>query len=175
MHVLRENKWGIGLMLIGAGLSFLGIALGKFAAVAVGVLLVLAGIGVITLPRRKKSPQPEKEPPPLKQRTIELANELLAFLHKQGPKPANPLSSKGSEEEQRRVFNAYFDWIKETYFKYMAYYKDRVVKTDFELAAHGFFTRLEPREINPPPTSNEVDVQKIAEALLLTASKLPKG
>jgi len=55
----------------------------------------------------------------------------------------------------------------------MAYYRDRVVKIDFELAANGFFTKLEPREINPPTTSNEVDVQKIAEALLLTASQIP--
>jgi hypothetical protein len=77
------------------------------------------------------------------------------------------------EVEQRRIFNAYFDWKRQTYFKYMAQFKDRVTRIDRELAADGIFTKLERREIDPPETSQEVDVKKIAEALLLAASYMP--
>ena len=54
----------------------------------------------------------------------------------------------------------------------MAYYKDRVVKIDYELAAIGIFTRLYSREIDPPQDTAEVDVKKIAEALLLAAHQI---
>ena len=110
---------------------------------------------------------------PLKQRTTELAHELLELLKKQGPKPTNPLSAKVGCEEHGKVFDAYFDWEKNAYFKYMAYFRDRVVRTDYELAAEGIMTKLEPREIDPADTSREVDIKKIAEALLLTASHMP--
>jgi hypothetical protein len=109
-------------------------------------------------------PKPE---PPLKQRTTQLANELFTLLNQQGPKPRNPLTVH--DTEHNAAFNAYFDWTKELYYKYMAYYKDRVVKIDFELAANGHFTKLEDRELHP---KGEVDVKKIAEALLLTANQL---
>jgi hypothetical protein len=105
---------------------------------------------------------------------MQLANELFAFLKTQGPEPPNPLSNKGTLDEQHRALDSYFDWKKDTYFKYMAYYKDRVVKIDYELAANGLFTGLYPREIDPPSTSQEVDVKKISEALLLTASRIPE-
>lgn len=144
-------------------------------------LFVLAGVALlyaVITAFFKKSQDEESKPEipvddPLKQRTIRVANDLFTLLREQGPKPPNPLSGKGGEEEQRRVFNDYFAWVKALYFKYVAYHKDRVVQIDNELAAHGVFTKLYPREIDPPPDTQEVDVKKIAEALLLAASQMP--
>lgn len=110
---------------------------------------------------------------PLKQRTINLANDLFALLQKHGPRPPHPLSGRGSEEEQRRVFDAYFKWEHRVYYVYMAYFRDRTVKIDYELAAEGFSTKLDEQDIDPPVTSHDMDIQKIAEALLLTASHMP--
>jgi hypothetical protein len=111
--------------------------------------------------------------PSLKQRVLGLANELFAFLQKQDPEPPNPLSVKGSQQEQRRVFNEYFAWKRNVYYNYMAHYRDRVVKIDYELAAVGIFTKLTEKEINPPQASQEVDIKTIAETLLLMAHQLP--
>jgi len=167
-HFIRTHKVGICLMLIGAGIGIVGGAFGKTAAVIAGVLCFFAGISVLFLPSRK----PEEL---LKSRTLKLANELFDFLRKQGPEPPNPLSHRvGSEADQRQVFNAYFDWKKVTYFKYMAEFKDRVVKIDYELAAEGIFTKLERREIDPSETSQEVDLKKIAETLLLVGTQIPE-
>jgi hypothetical protein len=141
-------------------------------------LIVIASFGLITVIGSAilHACRPQSEPSQaLKARTQQLANDLFAFLQKQGPRPPSPLSSKGTQEEQRRAFDAYFEWTKSTYFKYMAHFKDRVVTIDFELAAENIFTKLEPREIDPPQTSQEVDVKKIAEALLLTASQMSDG
>jgi type II secretory pathway pseudopilin PulG len=160
-------------MLVGAGISTVGGAFGKVAAVIIGILCIVAGIAVLVWPGKKHKDETASQKT-LKERTVQLANELFAFLKKQGPEPPNPLSNKGTIDEQRRALDVYFDWKKETYFKYMAYYKDRVVKIDYELAANGLFTGLYPREIDPPSTSQEVDVKKIAEALLLTGSRMPE-
>jgi len=123
------------------------------------------GVSLKTFP---KSLQSES----VKERATKLAHELFTFEKQQGPEPPSPLSVKG-EEEQRLAFNAYFGWKKDTYFKYMARYRDHIVKTDYELAAEGVFTKLEPKEIDPPQMIGEVNVKKIAEALLLTASQMP--
>jgi hypothetical protein len=106
----------------------------------------------------------------LEKRTKNLAEELFALLREQGTEPLNPLRFKGNLEDQRRVFNTYFEWKKKTFFKYMAHFRDRVVKIDYELAAAGIMTGLEYKELDPPPNSQEVDVKRIAEALLLTAA-----
>lgn len=143
---------------------------------AIIVLLTVALTLVLwSVFERKAITSKDASPPAsLKERTLQLADELLEFLRKQGPQPPTPLSVKGNMEEQRHAFNAYFDWQKDTYFKYMAHYKDRVFKTDYELAAEKVFTKLEERDINPPNTSQEVGVRKTAEALLLAATQLPR-
>jgi hypothetical protein len=110
----------------------------------------------------------------LEKRTKQLADDLFALLREQGPEPLNPLRFKGSQEEQRGVFNAYFDWKRNTFFKYMAHFRDRVVKIDYELAAAGTLTGLDYKEIDPPPSSQEVDVKKIAETLLLVGAQIPR-
>ena len=69
--------------------------------------------------------------------------------------------------------NAYFNWQSSTYYNYMAFFRDRVVNIDFELAAAGVMTKLTRPEIDPPShgsmENHEIDVKKIAETLLLTA------
>jgi hypothetical protein len=67
---------------------------------------------------------------------------------------------------------AYFDWQTHLYFNYMAYFKDRVVKLDYELAASRIITRLEDEEINPPRAKGQVDIKRIAETLLLEANRM---
>jgi hypothetical protein len=121
------------------------------------------------------TPKPALEPT-LKERTMQLANDLLAMLKEQGPEPPHALSSKGTEKEQRQTFDKYFDYQKSTFWKYMARFRDRVVKIDFELAALGIYTKFEEREIDPPRPmggAGEVRVRQIAEKLLLAASQLP--
>jgi hypothetical protein len=112
----------------------------------------------------------------LKQRTVQLANELFELLKKQGLEPPDPLSltlsQRGSEEKQQRLMTAYFDWQTHLYFNYMAYFKDRVVKLDYELAASRIITRLEDEEINPPRAKGQVDIKRIAETLLLEANRM---
>jgi hypothetical protein len=113
-----------------------------------------------------------KVEPSLKQRTEKLASDLFDCLHKIGPEPAHPLSGKGTKEEQDAVFNEYFDWKRNAYYKYMAYFRDRVVKIDYELAAEGFMTKLDEREIAPPQNSGHVNMKQIAEALLLISKQI---
>jgi hypothetical protein len=121
--------------------------------------------------RAEFSPKQTTEPT-LKERALELANDLLTLLRKQGPEPAEPLSNKGTIVEQRQGFHAYFDWKRDTYFKYMAYFKNRVISLDYQLAASGIFTTLDDKEIDPPRTRGEVDLQKIAQSLILAANRL---
>ena len=114
--------------------------------------------------------------PTLKERTIQLANELFELLKKQGPEPPDPLSltlsQRGSEQKQERLLTAYFDWQRHLYFNYMAYFRDRVAKLDYELAAARIFTKLEDDEINPPRAKGQVDIKRIAETLLLEANRI---
>ena len=147
--------------------------------VIAGIALLYA-IGAAFFSRHLEQPKPpppetKNEVPaqPLTERTSELAKELFAFLQKQGTKPPTPLSVKGSPEEQGRAFNAYFGWQGKVYRHYMAYYRDRVVQIDRELAAHDVFTKLDMQEIDPPETKGQVDVRKIAEVLLVGAHQLP--
>jgi hypothetical protein len=120
-------------------------------------------------------PKPILEPT-LKERTTNLANELFALLKKEGPKPPNPLSQKGGIDEQNRAMETYFDWQNSTYYQYMAFFRDRVIKTDYELAAAGIHTKLTRPELDPLTEevmeNHDVDIKKIAEALLLTANLL---
>jgi hypothetical protein len=128
-----------------AGISYV-IAGSKNLSPKFLIIVVLAAV-FITLTAWAAIERRAEKSKPLKQRTIDLANELFEFRLK--PKPSSPFSAKG-EEERRQAFDAYFDWVKDTYFKYMAYYRDRVVQIDFELAAHHYFTKLERRDIDPP-------------------------
>jgi len=116
-------------------------------------------------------PKPE---PTLKQRTTQLATELFSLVSKQGPEPPHPLSNRGTEKEQREAMSTYFEWKGDTYWKYMAEFRDRVVRIDLELAAARIFTKLEEEEIDPPRAKREVDVKKIAETLLLVANQMPQ-
>lgn len=117
----------------------------------------------------------------LKQRVANLANELIELLRRQGPQPPSPLdlpiSERNTEAKQRAAMNAYFNWQSSTYYNYMAFFRDRVVNIDFELAAAGVMTKLTRPEIDPPShgsmENHEIDVKKIAETLLLTASHMP--
>jgi hypothetical protein len=115
--------------------------------------------------------------PSLKQRTTQLANELFALLQKLGPQPPEPLSLPASEQnteaKQLRAQNAYLEWQKRAYYNYMAYFRDRVVRTDYELAAEGVMTKLDERELDPACNSGHVDIKKIAEVILLTAQHMP--
>jgi len=119
---------------------------------------------------------------PLKQRTIDLSNDLFAFLKKQGPQPPEPFSLPASERntiaKQKQAMNGYFDWQGSTYYHYMAFFRDRVLQIDYELAAMGVQTKLTRPEIDPLTKevmeNHKIDVQKIAETLLLTANQLPK-
>ena len=54
----------------------------------------------------------------------------------------------------------------------MAYFRDRVAKLDYELAAARIFTKLEDDEINPPRAKGQVDIKRIAETLLLEANRI---
>lgn len=150
-----------------------------FIGIASFALLIFVGAVIFSLlhPRadtdwRKDENDASHKPESLRQRTLRLVDDLSAFLREQGPMPPHPLSGKGSEERQRRVFNAYFDWQKDTYYKYMAYYRDRVVQIDRELAAHQIFTKLTIQDIDPPEMNGHIDVKKIAEALVLAAHQL---
>jgi hypothetical protein len=120
-------------------------------------------------------PKPIAEPT-LKKRTTDLANELFALLKKEGPPPPNPLSQKGGIDEQKRAMKTYFDWQNSTYYQYMAFFRDRVIKTDYELAAVGINTKLTRPELDPLTKevmeNHDVDIKKIAEALLLTANQM---
>lgn len=107
----------------------------------------------------------------LKQRTAQLAHDLFAFLNDKGPEPPSPLRAK-SEKEYREMSNAYFGRAKKIHYGYMAHFKASVEQTDNELAEAGFYTGLRPQDINPPE-GKLTDVRKIAEALLLTAAKMP--
>lgn len=118
--------------------------------------------------------------PPLKQRTTELANDLFALLKAQGPQPPEPLSlpraDRNTVAKQMQSMHAYFDWQRRTYYQYMAFFRDRVIKTDYELAAAGIQTKLTRPELDPLTKevmeNHDVDIKKIAEALLLTANHM---
>jgi len=115
--------------------------------------------------------------PTLKQRTAQLADDLFALLKRQGPEPPHALSDRsGTIDGQKRTFNAYFDWQNRIYYQYMAFFRDRVVKLDYELAAAGVMTKLTRPEIDPvqmgPMENHDIDVKNIAETLLLTASHM---
>lgn len=114
----------------------------------------------------------ESQNSPLRDRTAQLARDLFSLLKKHGPQPPNPLSVKGGEEEQTRAFDTHFGWKRKLYRDYMAYHRDDVVKIDRELAAHGVITNLEMSEIDPPEMKGQVNVNKIAEVLLVAAAKL---
>lgn len=115
-----------------------------------------------------------KPQPPLKDRTKQLADDLFSLLKQLGPEPAHPLSNKrGTETEQKQTFDNYYQWQRDAYYQYMAYFKDRVVKTDYELAACRIFTKLDEKEIDPPRNSGEIELKKIAQTLLLVASQMP--
>jgi hypothetical protein len=112
--------------------------------------------------------------PTLKQRTIQLANDMFALLRELGPEPPHALShGDGTVAGQEQIFNTYFDWQRRAYYNYMAHFRDRVIKTDYELAAEGIMTKLDDREISPASNDVRVDIKKIAEALLLTAQRMP--
>jgi hypothetical protein len=117
----------------------------------------------------------------LKQRTMQLTNELFALLNKQGPQPPEPLSlspsERNTEAKQTQAMKAYFDWQCSIYYQYMAFFRDRVIKADYELAAAGILTKLNRPDLDPftkeVMENRHVDVKKIAEALLLTANQMP--
>lgn len=139
----------------------------------VGLIVVAITLIVWSVFEKRKPLPPKLAETSLKQRALDLANGLFEFLQKQEPEPPSPLSVKGSREEQRPAFNTYFGWHGRIYRYYMAYYRDRVVQIDRELAAHDVFTKLDMQEIDPPETKGEVELKKIAEALLLAAHQLP--
>jgi hypothetical protein len=121
---------------------------------------------------RDLTPKPE---PSLKERTVQLANELFALRSRLGPEPPHALSNRtGTEAEQRSTFSNFFDWHRDVYYNYMAYFRDRVVQVDYELASRRIFTKLNDKEIDPPPTTGEVDLKKIGETLLLAAQQIPE-
>ena len=136
-------------------------------------------IGRINQSLNDLAPKPMAESP-LKQRTTELANDLFALLSKQGPQPPGlfslPLADRNTEAKQRQAMNAYFDWQRRTYYQYMAFFRDRVIRTDYELAAAGIQTKLTRPEFDPLTKevmeSHDLDIKKIAEALLLTANQM---
>jgi hypothetical protein len=122
---------------------------------------------------RKSKPEP-----PLKERTTQLANDMFAMLKQQGAKPPHALSDKaGTVAGQTATFNAYFEWQNRVYYNYMAFFRDRVVKIDYELAAAGIMTKLTRPEIDCIQAgvmeNHNIDVKHIAETLLLTASRMP--
>lgn len=112
-------------------------------------------------------PKPE---PNLEERTRQLSQDLFALLNRLGAEPPHALSDKsGTVAGQKQTFDAYFEWQKNAYYNYMAYFRNRVIQIDYELAASKIFTRLDDREIDPPKQNGEVNIRKIAETLLLTA------
>ena len=160
---LALGWWGHIQGLSGPNITL--IVLASFLVVTfIAAIILNLATGVTTNPQA-----PERS---TRLRTIDLANELFERLKKHGPEPVNPLSVKGDEAAARRAFNAYFDWKKAVYFDYMAHFRDRVVKLDYELAAIKIFTGLDRREIDPPDDKREVDLKKIAEVLLLTATQM---
>jgi hypothetical protein len=120
-----------------------------------------------------KEPQ-VKQPQNLKQRTIQLADELFGLLRELGPEPPHALSDKsGTVAGQQQTFDAYFEWQRKAYHSYMARFKDRVVQIDNELAAVKISTKLDDREIDPPKNNGQVQLKKISETLLVTAYHMP--
>jgi hypothetical protein len=111
------------------------------------------------------------KPKSLKLRTIELANELFTLQGQLGPEPPNAFAGK-TLAEQRGNFNSYFDWHRARFYRYMAYFRDRVVSIDYELAAHEVMTKLSDNEIDPPSSSGDVDLAKIAQALLVAGNAI---
>ena len=121
--------------------------------------------------------QPKPEPT-LKERTIQLANELFALLKQLGPEPPHALSDKsGTIAGQQKTFNAYFEWQRHAYYPYMAFFRDRVLRIDYELAAMDIQTGLNRPDIDPLTKevmeNHDINIKKIAEALLLTAQQMP--
>jgi hypothetical protein len=115
-----------------------------------------------------------QQSPTVKQRTIQVANDLFQLLRKLGPEPAHALSDKsGTVAGQENTFNAYFEWHRKAYYEYMAHHKSAVIQIDSELAALNVFTKLDAEEIDPPKNQVRVNLKKIAEGLILTASYMP--
>jgi hypothetical protein len=54
----------------------------------------------------------------------------------------------------------------------MAHFRNRVIQIDDELAAREIVTKLDYSELDPYRDKCEVNVKKIAEALLLTANHM---
>jgi hypothetical protein len=112
------------------------------------------------------------KPTTLKQRTADLGNELFALVRKQGPQPADPLRER-TDAGQRQAMTDLFAWKHNTFYHYMAFFRDRAVQLDYELAANGIMVKLDRSELDPPASSKEVDVQKVAEAFVLVANQIP--
>jgi len=111
---------------------------------------------------------------PLKDRVVALAHDLFAFLKERGPEPPDPINHLQSTDKQwKEVWERYDPYVERIHHDYLRLYRDRVVNIFHELAAQRIrIPDVQEWEIDPPQAVRAATVRKIAEQLLLLATRM---
>jgi len=109
----------------------------------------------------------------LRERAVQLAHELFAFLREKGPKPEveKPHKYEETEDYLMRVMDAVGPWTKAIHHGYEAKFKERVAQLYHELEEAGIEHGLQMSDINPQ-VQNADNIRKIAETLFLVAARM---
>jgi hypothetical protein len=111
---------------------------------------------------------------PLKERALQLARDLFAFLREKGPDPKVDYSGVNSLEDAiRKALETHGPYIEAIHYGYLAHFRQRTIDLFHELAEHGIqVPEVKSWEIDPPQVARESYIRKIAESLFLVAARM---
>lgn len=110
----------------------------------------------------------------LRGKVLALGHDLFAFLREKGPRPTVQYKeSMTLFEKIRAAMEANGPYVEAIHYGYQHRFRQRVVDLFDELAEHGISDpEIKSWDIDPPQIQNGDRIRKIAESLLLLATKM---
>ncbi len=110
----------------------------------------------------------------LRDKVLQLGQDLFAFLREAGPKPEVPIDHlRSTAANLERIWNVRGPYVERIHHGYLGRFKDRTVKLFHELAEYGISDpEIESWEIDPPQAVRAQTVRKVAEHLFLIAARM---
>jgi hypothetical protein len=111
---------------------------------------------------------------PLRDKVIDLGQELFSFLREKGPKPEPEIEkSKSIAENIENIMTMRGPYAEAIHYGYLHKFKQRTIDLFNELAEHGIHdTEIATWELDPPQAMRAITVRKIAEHLFLIAARM---
>lgn len=110
----------------------------------------------------------------LRKKIIEMAHRLFEFLKERGPEPPDPINHLRSTDKQwKEVWERYDPYVERIHHDYLRLYRGPMVDLYHELAAKGIrIPGVTESDIDPPQAVRAATVRKVAEQLLIMATKM---